>query len=185
MATDTPHRSADICQRLLRGYQFSPSDRSSDDLGDLYSVLDERFDWFQAHLAAVGFSLARDGDVILLEKEQKELTGEERQTIVVLFLLGDLWFEQGGSYHDLFSLPIRWADLDWLRDGYGRDYLAQIGIQELDAIEELWRRIARKGLVTYDVETRTLTLRDPAARILTMARRIHQRLQDAGEVADA
>ena len=103
----------------------------------------------------------------------------------MLFLLGDLWFEQGGSYADLFSLPIRWADLDWLRDGYGRDYLAQAGLHDLDAIEELWRRIARKGLVTYDAETRTLTLRDPAARILTVARRIHQRLRAAEEVADA
>lgn len=185
MAADTPKRSADISQRLLRGYQFSASDRSSDDLGDLYGILDERFDWFRAHLEAAGFSLVRDGDVILLEKEQKELTGEERQTIVVLFLLGDLWFEQGGSYHDLFSLPIRWVELDWLRDGYGREYLTQVNLQDLDQIEELWRRIARKGLVTYHAETRTLTLRDPAARILTVARRIHQRLRDAGEVTDA
>ena len=91
MPADTPHRSADICQRLLRGYQFSPSDLSSDDLGPLYRILDERFAWFQAHLAAVGFPLVRDGEVVLLEKEQKEqkdLTGEERQVVVALFLLG-------------------------------------------------------------------------------------------------
>ncbi len=82
-------------------------------------------------------------------------------------------------------MPIRWADLSWLRDGYGREYLAQAGLQDLDAIEDLCRRIARKGLVTYDAETRTLTLRDPAARILTMARRLHQRLRSAEEAANA
>ena len=36
MPADTPPRSAEICQRLLRGYQFSPSDHASDDLGPLY-----------------------------------------------------------------------------------------------------------------------------------------------------
>ncbi|MEI6180137.1 MAG: hypothetical protein WCP31_05250 [Chloroflexales bacterium] len=188
MPADTPHRSADICQRLLRGYQFSPSDVSSDDLGPLYRILDERFAWFQAHLAAVGFPLMRDGEVVLLEKEQKEqkdLTGEERQVVVALFLLGDLWLERGGSYQDLFSMPIPWADLDWLRDGYGREYLAQVGIKELDPLEDLWRRSVRKGLVSYNAETRTLTLRDPAARILTMARRLHQRLRAAEEAPNA
>jgi hypothetical protein len=185
MPADAPPRSAEICQRLLRGYQFSPSDHASDDLGPLYAVLDERFAWFQEQLATMGFSLVRDGEVMLLEKEQKELTNEERQAVVALFLLGDLWLEQGCSYQDLFSMPIRWADLNWLRDGYGREYLAQAGLQDLDAIEDLWRRIARKGLVSYDAETRTLTLRDPAARILTMARRLHQRLRAAEEAADA
>jgi hypothetical protein len=185
MPADAPPRSAEICQRLLRGYQFSPSDHSSDDLGPLYTVLDERFAWFQEQMGTMGFSLVHDGEVMLLEKEQKELTNEERQAVVALFLLGDLWLEQGGNYQDLFSMPIRWADLGWLRDGYGREYLAQSGLQDLDAIEELWRRIARKGLVAYDAETRTLTLRDPAARILTMARRLHQRLRAAEEVANA
>jgi len=185
MPADTPHRSADICQRLLRGYQFSPSDQSSDDLGPLYRILDERFAWFQAHLAAAGFPLVRDGEVMLLEKEQKELTGEERQVIVAIFLLSDLWLEQGGSYQDLFSMPIRWADLDWLRDGYSRECLTQVGLQGLEPLEDLWRRSARKGLVNYDTETRTLTLRDPAARILTMARQLHQRLRAAEEAANA
>jgi hypothetical protein len=185
MPADPPPRSAEICQRLLRGYQFSPSDQSSDDLAPLYAILDERFAWFQAHLAASGFALARDGEVILLEKEQKDLTNEERQAVVALFLLGDLWLEQGGGYQDLFSMPVRWADLDWQRDGYGREYLAQVGLQDVDMLEDLWRRLARKGLVTYDAETRTLTLRDPAARIMTMARRIHQRLRAAEEAVDA
>ncbi|MBP1466190.1 hypothetical protein EYB53_010780 [Candidatus Chloroploca sp. M-50] len=185
MPADVPPHSAEICQRLLRGYQFSRSDLSSGDLGPLYAELDDRFVWFQNHLAASGFSLVRDGEVMLLEKEQKELTNEERQTVVTLFLLSDLWLEQGGSYADLFSMPMRWFDLSWLRDGYGREYLAQVGIQDLDTIEDLWRRIARKGFVTYHPETRTLTLRDPAARILTMARRLHQHLRSAEEDAHA
>lgn len=182
---ETPPQSAEICQRLLRGYQFSPSDQRHDDLAPLYAILDEQFAWFQQHLAASGFSLVRDGSVILLEKEQKELTSDEKQTVVVLFLLADLWFEQGGSYQDLFSLPIAWHTLGWLRDGYGRDYLAQVDISDTDAIEELWRRLVRKGLVTYHLETRTLTLREPAARVLTLARRLHQQLRPVVEVPDA
>ena len=184
MPADIPPRSAEICQRLLRGYQFSPSDQSSDDLSPLYDLLDERFAWFQAHLAATGFTLVRDGEIILLEKEQKELTKDEQQTVVALFLLADLWLEQGGSYQDLFSAPVRWAELDWQRDGYSREYLAQVGLDS-DALEDLWRRIARKGLLRYESESRTLTLRDPAARILTLARRLHQRLRAAEEAADA
>ncbi len=182
---NAPARSPEICQRLLRGYQFSASDQRLDELGALYAILDDHFAWFQEHLAASGFSLVRDGAVILLEKEQKELTGEEKQTIVVLFLLADLWFEQGGSYQDLFSMPIRWDTLGWLRDGYGRDYLLQVEIQSLDQIEELWRRLVRKGLLSYQPDTRTLTLREPAARILTIARRLHQQLRHASEAADA
>lgn len=185
MPSEIPPRSAEICQRLMRGYQFSPSDQTSDDLGHLYTILDERFNWFQAHLEALGFSLMRDAEIILLEKEQKDLTHEERQTVVAVFLLSDLWLEQGGSYQDLFTIPIRWADLDWLRDGYGREYLAQVGFQDVDAIEDLWKRIARKGLLYYDADTRTITLRDPAARILTVARRLHQRLRSAKEVGNA
>ena len=185
MPADTPPRSAEICQRLLRGYQFSPSDQASDDLGPLATILDERFAWFQEQLASMGFNLVRDGEVVLLEKEQKELTTEERQTVVALFLLSDLWLEQGGSYQDLFSMPIPWADLSWLRDGYGREYLTQAGLLNLDAIEDLWKRIARKGLVRSSTETRTITLRAPAARILTMARQLHQRLRAAEEAADA
>jgi hypothetical protein len=185
MATSPPPKSADVCQRLLRGYQFSPSDQTIDDLSDLYTILDEHFAWFQAHLAALGFTLVRDGSIILLEKEQKELTGEEKQSVVVLFLLGDLWFEKGGSYQDLFSIPVAWADLDWFRDGYGREYLTQVDIGELDAIERLWRLLGRKGLVTYRPETRTVTLREPAARIFTMARRTHQRLRAGEEAIDA
>ncbi|WP_129630829.1 condensin complex protein MksE [Candidatus Oscillochloris fontis] len=185
MPVDAPPRSAEIFQRLLRGYQFSASDHASDDLGPLYTVLDDRFIWFQDHLAAMGFSLVRDSEVILLEKEQKEITNEERQIVVAIFLLSDLWLEQGGSYQDLFTMPIRWADLNWLRDGYGREYLAQVSLQDLDSLEDLWRRMVRKGFVTYNNETRTLTLRDPAARILTMARRIHQSLRSTEEAVHA
>lgn len=185
MVTSPPPKSADICQRLLRGYQFSPSDQAIDDLSVLYALLDEHFAWFQSHLAASGFTLVRDGGIILLEREQKGLTGEEQQAVVVLFLLGDLWFEKGGSYQDLFSLPIAWADLDWLRDGYSREYLTQVDISSIDDIERLWRGLSRKGLVSYRPESRTVTLRDPAARIFTLARRIHQRLRAAEETNDA
>jgi hypothetical protein len=185
MPVELPSRSADICQRLMRGYQFSPSDLSSDDLRAQYAILDQHFEWFKQHLEGSGFSLIRDGEIILLEKEQKELSNEERQTIVALFLLGDLWLEKGGSYQDLFTMPIRWAELDWQRDGYSRDYLIQAGLQDTDGIEELWRRMSRKGLVWHDAETRTITLRDPAGRILAMARRLHLNLQSTAEVGDA
>lgn len=185
MAANPPPKSAEICQRLLRGYQFSPSDQSLEELGELYTTLDRHFDWFQAHLAASGFTLMRDGSIVLLEKEDKGMTDEEKQTIVVLFLLGDLWFEKGGNYQDLFSMPVLWAELDWFRDGYSREYLAQVKMETLDDIERLWRPLMRKGLVTYRAETRALTLREPATRIYMLARRIHQRLRSAEEVADA
>lgn len=185
MVSNPPPKSADICQRLLRGYQFSPSDQAIDDLGDLYTLLDEHFAWFQAHLAASGFTLVRDGGIILLEREQKELTSEEKQAVAVLFLLGDLWFEQGGSYQDLFSMPIAWANLDWFRDGYSREYLIQVDIGASDDIERVWRTLGRKGLVIYRQETRTVTLREPAARIFNLARRIHQRLRAGEESTDA
>ncbi len=185
MATSPPPKSADICQRLLRGYQFSPSDQSIDDLSDLYALLDEHFAWFQSHLAASGFTLVRDGGIILLQREQKDLTGEEKQAVVVLFLLGDLWFEKGGSYQDLFSMPVAWAELDWFRDGYSREYLIQVDIESIDDIERLWRTLSRKGLVNYRPDSRTVTLREPAARIFTLARRIHQRLRAGEEAIDA
>ncbi len=185
MVGNPPPKSAEICQRLLRGYQFSPSDQAIDDLGDLYTQLDEQFAWFQAHLAASGFTLVRDGGIILLERDQKDLTSEEKQAVVVLFLLGDLWFEKGGSYQDLFSMPVTWAELDWFRDGYSREYLIQVDIGEVDDIERVWRTLSRKGLATYRPETRTVTLREPAARIFTLARRIHQRLRAGEETIDA
>ena len=180
-----PPRSEDICQRLLRGYQFSTSDSASDSLGALYTTLDESFAWFHHQLQVIGFTLVRDGEVILLEKEQKELTNDERQTVVALLLLVDLWLEQGGSYADLYSVPVRWVELHWLRDGYGREYLTQVALTDLESLEELWQRVARKGLVRYDTETRTLTLRAPAGRIVTMARRIHQQLRSVAEDRDA
>jgi hypothetical protein len=178
MTHDIPPRSQDICQRLLRGYQFSLSDsEDSDNLEGLYAILDAHFAWFQRHLAAIGLSLVRDGDVIFLEDEQKELSNEEKQTVVVLFLLVDLWLERGKAYGQLFDIPVSWADLDWLRDGYGREYLAQVGIEDLDQIESLFGRLERKGLVDYRRETRTIRLRKPAERLITIARRIHQQMR--------
>lgn len=182
-----PPRSQDICQRLLRGYQFSSSDLQRPETAELYTVVNEQFAWFQSHLAAVGFTLQRDDGIILLQKDGKELSGEEQQTIVVLYLLADLWLEAGKSYRDLFQMPVAWTELDWFRDGYGKEYLAQVGIAagDHDAIEEVLRKIARKGLVYYTVDTRMVMLRKPAERLYTLARAVHQHLHATEDNADA
>lgn len=162
----------------MRGYQFSPSDlRAGDDIARMYETLDRQFAWFHAHLAASGLNLIRDGGVILLEKDARELSKEERQTVVALFLLADLWLEQRRSSSDLFVLPVRWRDLPWFREGYGRDYLEQVGISDLDDLERLWEQLERRGMLTYHKTTMTLTLRDPAGRIIALARRVHQQLR--------
>lgn len=161
----------------MRGYQFSLSDsQEANEIDDLYNILHEHFAWFQAILAAVGFSLIRDSDVIFLADDQKDLSVEEQQTVVALFLLVDLWTERGKSYSQLFDTPIAWADLDWFRDGYGREYLLQVQITELQQIEVLWSRIKRKGLIDYQSDHRLIRLRRPAERIIVLARRIHQQL---------
>jgi hypothetical protein len=64
--TANPPQSADICQRLLRGYQFSPSDQTQDELANLYTILDQHFDWFHAHQAAAGYTLVRDMNITLI-----------------------------------------------------------------------------------------------------------------------
>ncbi len=175
----TPSKTQEISQRLMRGYQFSSSDHFTQETETLYTILDEHFDWFKTHLAFIGFSLARDADVIFLEKETKQLSNEEKQSIVVLFLLTDLWMEKGKSLGDLFRLKVPWYDLDWFRDGYGKEYLIQVGIENKDdtAIEELFRKLARKGIVDYQSDPPSITLRKPAERIINMARSIHLRIQ--------
>lgn len=172
-------RSQDICQRLLRGYQFSDSDLFAAGDAELYTLLDQRFEQFRSILAAVGYTLKREDNVIFLENEDKALSNEEKQTIVILFLLVDLWLERGKPYNDLFQLPAPWRDMDWFRDGYGREYLSQVGVEanDFNAIEDLFRRIARKGMVEYDAETGTVMLRRPAERLLNMARRIHAQIK--------
>jgi hypothetical protein len=172
-----PPHSAEVFQRLLRGYQFSRSDRDIEEIAELYHSVDENFEWFQWSMSAAGLRLVRDEYVILLEYEQKELTSDEKQTMVAVFLLGDLWFEHGGIYRDLFSMPIRWLDLGWMRDGYGRDYLLQVGVKDIDDLEDVWRRAERKGILHYNRDTSTLTLREPAARIFNLAQAIHRREQ--------
>lgn len=75
---------------------------------------------------------------------------------------------------------MNWRELDWFRDGYGKEYLAQVGIMAedgLQTIEELWGRLARKGIVSQDALTGYITLRQPAERLLNMARTIHTQLQ--------
>jgi len=179
-------KSQEICQRLLRGYQFSDSDLYSPGDDELYTILDGHFEQFRGVLAAVGFSLERDDGVMFLQKDDKALSNEEKQSIVVLYLLADLWMESGKPYSDLFSLTVAWHELDWFRDGYGREYLAQTGIEDndLSAIEDLLRRLARKGLVDYRAETSTVTLRKPAERVLNMARRIHNQMKAQGGMTD-
>lgn len=149
------------------------------DDAELYNLLEQHFAQFQSILAAVGYALKREDGVIFLENEDKALSNEEKQTIVVLFLFVDLWLEKGKPYNDLFQLAVTWRDLDWFRDGYGKEYLAQVGIEadDLGPLEDLFRRIARKGMVDYDVETSTVMLRRPAERLLNMARRIHAQIQ--------
>lgn len=142
----------------------------------MYDILNEHFGWFRAYFEAQGLRLLRDGDesVILLEKDDtRVLSKEERQALVALFLLADLWLEQQHSYRDLFTLPVPWRRLAWFRDGYGREYLEQVEITEIDELESVWKRLDARGIVTYRPDTMTVTLREPANRIITLARHIH------------
>lgn len=177
MMSQSPPHSQKVCQKLLQGYQFSQDDMKTD-LRELYVNLDKHFPQFKALLAAIGYDLQREGGIIFLENEEKTLSKTDQQMVVVLFLLVDLWVEKGKSYHDVFHLPVPWRQLDWFRDGYGREYLVQVGIGENDwgEIEKLFIRIAGKGLVDYQSDSSTVTLRAPAGRILNMARRIHAQL---------
>jgi hypothetical protein len=180
MTIDLPERTQDIAARLLSGYQFSRSDRDEREFAELYTILEEHFDWFQTQLGLFGFTLNRDDGVIFLEKEGKTLNKEEQQTIVVLYLLADLWLEKGNAFGDLFARRVNWRQLEWFRDGYGKEYLAQVDISAedgLQTIEELWGRLARKGLVAQDTVTGHITLRQPAERLLNMARTIHSHVQ--------
>ncbi len=187
MIVTVPPKSQEICRKLLSGYQFSESDLFDPVTEVLYASLDQHFDLFHHYLETVGFSLARDDGLILLEKDDKALSNEEKQSIVVFFLMVDLWMEKGKAYNDLFQLNIPWAELDWFRDGYGREYLAQIGIDSGDdgAIEDLFRRLQRKGVVTYNTDTRTVTLRKPAERFYNIARRIYQQMKPKEAALDA
>ncbi|MBA3030252.1 MAG: hypothetical protein FP816_15775 [Desulfobacteraceae bacterium] len=182
MGDDTPEETARIIQILLRGYQFSDADLFKPGYDRWYNILDRHFDWFREHLSLSGFSLRRDHSVIFLEKENKLLSQEEKQIVVVLFLLTDLWLEKGKSFGDLFQLSVSWTELDWFRDGYGREYLGQVGIEMGDdgEMEQLFRRLSNKGFLEYSTASRTLTLRRPAERLINMARRLHRQIQAAG-----
>lgn len=187
MVATAPPRSQEVCRKLLSGYQFSESDQLDPATEALYTSLEQNFEQFHHYLAAVGFSLVRDDGVMLLEKDDKALSNEEKQTIVVLFLLVDLWLEKGKAYNDLFQLNIPWTELDWFRDGYGREYLAQVGIDSGDdgAIEDLFKRLQRKGIVTYNPDTRTVTMRQPAERFYNLARKIYQQMKPKEAAPDA
>jgi hypothetical protein len=167
----------------MRGYQFSESDRNLPDVAPLYASLSENYQAFRSILAAVGFTLCRHHDVIFLEDEAKTLSKEDKRTIVVLFLLVDLWLEKGKPYADLFQISVPWRDLEWFRDGYGREYLAQVDIEvgDIATIDELLYRLDRKGLVSYSRETDTLRLRRPAERLINAARRIHSDVRDTDD----
>jgi hypothetical protein len=180
MAATPPDRTQDIAARLLSGYQFSHSDQEEQEFAELFTILEQHFEWFHAHLGLLGFTLTQDEGIIFLEKEGKTLNKEEQQTIVVLFLLADLWMEKGSTFGDLFELHVDWRQLEWFRDGYGKEYLAQVDIIEedsLQALENLWGRMARKGIVVQNAITGHITLRQPAERLLNMARTIHNQLQ--------
>jgi hypothetical protein len=101
------------------------------------------------------------------------------------FLLTDLWLEKGKSFGDLFQLSGPWTELDWFRDGDGREYLGQVGIETGDdvALEQLFRRLSYNGFLEYSAEPRTLNLRRPAERLINMARRLHRQIQAAGDDA--
>lgn len=178
MLTKPPEETEKIIQLLLRGYQFSDSDRYRQGFDRWYGILDREFEWFQSHLSLSGFVLAREKDIIFLEKGNKLLSQEEKQSVVVLFLLADLWLEKGKSYADLYQMNIPWSELDWFRDGYGREYLSQVGIERDNeaALEVLFRRLANKGLLEYNSDARTLTLRNPCERLINMARQLHQQI---------
>ncbi len=178
MQTKSPKETEKIIQLLLRGYQFSGSDRYRQGYDTWYGILDREFDWFRTHLSLDGFVLMREKDVIFLEKGTKSLSQEEKQTVVVLFLLADLWLEKGKSYADLYQINIPWSDLDWFRDGYGREYLSQVGIERGNevALESLFKRLANKGFLEYNPDTQTLTLRNPSERLINMARHLHQHI---------
>ena len=182
MGANTPEETARIIQILLRGYQFSDADLFKPSYERWYNILDRHFNWFKEHLSLSGFTLSRDHSVIFLEKENKILSQEEKQAVVVLFLLTDLWLEKGKSFGDLFQLSVPWTELDWFRDGYGLEYLGQVGIEKGDdgALEQLFRRLSNKGFIEYTAESRTLTLRRPAERLINMARRLHRQLQAEG-----
>lgn len=193
MTANAPADTQRIIQILLRGYQFSDSDLVKPEFDRCYTILDRHFDWFREHLALSGFTLIREKQVIFLEKENKVLSQEEKQAVVALFLLTDLWLEKGKSFGDLFQLNIPWSELDWFRDGYGKEYLDQVGIESGNdaALEQLFRRLANKGFLEYNDDARALTLRRPAERLINMARRVHQQItaaesDDAGrECSDA
>lgn len=178
MMTKTPEETDKIIQLLLRGYQFSDSDRYRHRYDHWYGILDGEFDWFRDHLALSGFVLAREKDVIFLEKPNKSLSQEEKQAVVALFLLADLWLEKGKSYADLYQMNIPWSELDWFRDGYGREYLSQVSIERGNeaALESLFKRLANKGFLEYNPDVRTLTLRNPSERLINMARQLYQQI---------
>lgn len=179
MGDNTPKETARIIQILLRGYQFSDADLFKPDYDRWYNILDQHFNWFREHLGLSGFELSRDHSVIFIEKENKLLSQEEKQAVVVLFLLTDLWLEKGKSFGDLFQLSVPWSELDWFRDGYGREYLGQVGIESGDdgALEQLFRRLSNKGFLEYSAVSRTLTLRRPAERLINMAQRLYRQIQ--------
>ena len=79
-----------------------------------------------------------------------------------------------------------WNELDWFRDGYGREYLNQVGIEDGNdaALEQLFRRLAGKGLMEINMDARTLTLRRPAERLINLARRMHQQITQDDTATD-
>lgn len=178
-----PARSTDIIQRLMRGYQFSPSDRTDAKLAPLYHTLKEHYAFFERHFAIAGMVLCNDDGVILLENDEKELSTEEKQSVVVLWLFVDLSLERGDTWSNLVTRAISWRDLPWFQAGYGELYLSQVNIADLDDIANVWSSMQRKGLVAYRSGSDTVSLRAPAERIINKALDIQKHYRQQSEDA--
>ncbi len=176
-----PAHSTAIIQRLMRGYQFSPSDRTDTALAPLYHSLTSAYAFFERHFATAGMVLCNDDGVILLENDEKELSNEEKMSVVVLWLFVDLSLERGDTWSNLINRPVSWRDLPWLQTGYGEMYLSQVKITDLDHIADVWVSLQRKGLVTYRSENNTVTLRAPAERIINKALDIQKHYRQQNE----
>jgi hypothetical protein len=170
MSDNAPPHSTTIIKRLLSGYQFSASDQHHAELAGAYAALCKSATYFTHYFALADMHLCDDEGVFFIEKPSSELSEDEKQTIVIIYLLVDLTLEQGRSPAELYNSPIGWEKLDWFRDGYGYEYLTQVKISDLDDIHEQWKSMKRRGIVEYHPDSRVVTLRRPAERIVNMAR---------------
>lgn len=179
MHDQIPDFATEIIKRLYSGYQYSPSDADHREYAPHYQSLTTHRDYFVRYLAVADMQLSEEDGVFFIEKRSGDLTKEERQTIVVIYLFVDLFLEQGRTPGDMYTQLCNWEKLEWFRDGYGYEYLKQVGITTLDDIHDLWQSLIRRGIVDYNEERRLVTLRRPAERIVQMALRFRQQHYEA------